>query len=273
MFKQLVSAFLLILISSSLFAKSTQNYITELKELHTKEHAYPLLSTKYPSITIPMAYGIQKQWVGYLLSQNSKVGYKAGLTSSESQKKFKTNAPIFGVLAPKKQYQNFAIIPKKDFHNLYIEAELGFRFKRSIKKPIESDYILKSLIKECVVVAELADIRLKTPSQAQLSDIIAINSAAASLVIGDAIPLSRIDDLSIELLHNKSSQFKANANDILDGQLAALKWLINATLEKGYSISKDDLFITGALGDMLAAKKGRYVINYGDQASLLFDIY
>ena len=49
-------------------------------------------------------------------------------------------------------------------------------------------------------------------------------------------------------------------------------WAINTALDQGWKVAKDDIIITGALGTMFSGKKGRYIVDYGDLTSVMFDV-
>ena len=58
----------------------------------------------------------------------------------------------------------------------------------------------------------------------------------------------------------------------MTGQLETLQTLINMALDHGWKIEKGDILLTGSIGKMVPAKSGRYIVNYGQQSSLVFDI-
>ena len=60
--------------------------------------------------------------------------------------------------------------------------------------------------------------------------------------------------------------------DALGDQWQAALWLVNTTLEHGWTIEPGQLIITGALGNMIPGKSGRYIADYGDMGTIAFEI-
>ncbi len=249
-----------------------ESLIDQYKVVLEKDKPFPVFVHQNQFINMSQAYAVQKKWVDHLLKSSTKLGYKAGMTSSPAQKKFNTNSPIFGVLLPKRTYKNFSVVPLRPYHRLFVEAELGFRFKTAITKPVDSLYILKKSISEVVTIAELPDMRFSTNADVKLVDVIMTNSGANTIIEGEPIPISAIDDLEVNIIENGKEISRERSGENMEGQLQALQWLVNTTLEKGWPVNPGDLFLTGAIGPMIPATKGRYVINYGDASSLVFDI-
>ena len=204
-----------------------------------KNDPFPVLSEKHSFIPYSSAYQFQKEWVDYLSLSNKKTGYKAGLTSVNSQKKYKTDSPIFGVLVPEKTYENFDIIPISSFHHLFVEAELGFELKADIKTPIETTYSLKKEDKKSVrAVAELPDIKFNELGSFQLVDLIMINSGSNTYILGSEININDVNDISVEFKHNDKTIFTETSNIVMADQYESLKWLIKQLLNHGYELKK-----------------------------------
>ena len=56
-------------------------------------------------------------------------------------------------------------------------------------------------------------------------------------------------------LFNSKVIQESSSGGVMEGQYESLMWLINNMLDQGWSVSKDDLLITGAIGPMIPAKK------------------
>ena len=65
---------------------------------------------------------------------------------------------------------------------------------------------------------------------------------------------------------------QGKAEDAMGDQWKALLWLVNGAIEKGYTIEPGQVLITGALGNMIPAKEGKYEGNYGPLGPLSFTI-
>ncbi|RAP31598.1 hypothetical protein DID78_00415 [Candidatus Marinamargulisbacteria bacterium SCGC AG-343-D04] len=258
--------------SSILLSSVFDSQIDFFKIANEKNEPFPVLSEKHSFIPYSSAYQFQKEWVAYLETLYKKTGYKAGLTSASSQKKFNTNTPIFGVLVPERIYYNFDIIPISEYQHLFVEAEIGFVIGRDITTPIKTLSTLKRSVASIVAVAELPDIKFSDLNSFQLVDLIMINSGSNTYVVGQEIDMKQANNIDIEFKRNDEVLYTESSNTVMNDQFVALHWLVNELLSHGWSLKKGDLLITGAIGSMIPAKKGRYVINYGDETSLVFDL-
>ena len=121
-------------------------------------------------------------------------------------------------------------------------------------------------------MAELPDIKFNKLGSFQLVDLIMINSGSNTYVLGSEININDVNDINIEFKHNGKTIFTETSNTVMADQYESLKWLIKQLLNHGYELKKGDLLLTGAIGKMYPAKRGRYVLNYGDKTSLLFEL-
>ena len=84
--------------------------------------------------------------------------------------------------------------------------------------------------------------------------------------------LADLNNLSVKAHYNSEVVSNYEKNTSSDDHLMMLMWAINTALKEGWKISKNDIVITGALGSMVKAKKGRYIVDYGENYSTMFDI-
>ena len=55
-------------------------------------------------------------------------------------------------------------------------------------------------------------------------------------------------------------------------QWEALMWLVRQRLQQGFEVKRDDLLITGALGKVVEAERGRYVADFGKLGRVTFSM-
>jgi 2-keto-4-pentenoate hydratase len=60
--------------------------------------------------------------------------------------------------------------------------------------------------------------------------------------------------------------------DALGDQWNAALWLINTMIEQGWTMEPGHVVITGALGNMIPGKPGKYLADYGDFGKIVFEI-
>ncbi|RAP29766.1 hypothetical protein DID76_03875 [Candidatus Marinamargulisbacteria bacterium SCGC AG-414-C22] len=250
---------------------STEAFLDQLKYAFEKKTTYPLISTQQASFNINRAYKLQKEWVEFLSKKQNKIGYKASLTSAESQKKFNINTPVSGVLFNTNIYQNFSIISLSDFKKPFLEIELGFYLKQNISTPIKSKEKLRSMISKITCIAEIPDLNVADSNKLTSADLIAVNAASKGILLGEEIPYqSKKDVLNIELIQNNKTVYSQSHKELLNTQIDNLFWLVNHLVSLGYTINKNELLITGSLNKAIPLKKGKYIINYDDISSIVF---
>ena len=234
------------------------------------------------------AYSVQKHYVELRQGNdenNNKnsdriIGYKAGLTSAAGQAKFAVSEPLSGVLFNSGTKPLSADLHRSQFGQLMVETELGFRLNTSVTTPIKSVAELKSLVGFVLPVIELPDLgfaKLGISQSAKLTgaDIIAANVAAHSFIFGPEIPINHTPDLnqlSVSLARDDETINQGKGSDALGDQWQALLWLVNQLIAQGYTITNEQVLITGALGQMLPAEVGQYRADFGLLGRLNFSV-
>ncbi len=247
-----------------IFSHYTNSYNTQ--------QSYKTLSELNVSVTLSQAYDIQQKLVQNMLTKQPKRGFKVALTTAQEQKEYNIGEPILGVLVADQVYKNFSIIPKNSFQDLWFETEFGFVLKADITKPITSLYILKKYIKSVHPVIEVIDFRFSRKNNIQIGDLIMANALSSSYLLGPELSLDLISNLVVKAMYSGDIVSNYDKPFLLDTYLTSLMWAINRALEQGWKVTKDDLIITGSLGAMFPGKKGRYIVDYGDLTSIIFDV-
>ncbi len=270
--KLLFYVLLLMLHVDVLFADVEKLLFSHYTNSYNTQQPYKTLTELHVSVSLEQAYDIQQKLVQNRLTKHPKRGFKVALISSEQQKKYNISEPILGVLVSDQVFNNFSIIPKRHFTDLNFETEFGFVLKDSITEPIHSLYILKQYIKSVYPVIEIVDYKFLNKKNVQLGDLIISNALSSSYLLGPKLPLKAIEGLPIKAVYlgKTVSLYDKPAN--VDDYLMSLMWAINTALTQGWKVSQGDLIITGALGKMFSGKKGRYIVDYGDITSLMFDV-
>jgi 2-keto-4-pentenoate hydratase len=244
-----------------------------LKLLNAYENNEPIPNlARETSIDMASAYEIQSAYVKLRLAKDAIAGFKAGLTNSESQASFGINRPIFGVLYKNGDFSNLPSISLKKYHHLMVETEIGFITKKPIKHTVNSVSELKEYIGQVVPVIELPDVGFATHSFTA-PELIAANTGSTGYIIHHGINLynNDINSLTVSLLHNGAIVNQGQGEDAMGDQWEALRWLVNQVLAHGWTIEKDNLLITGALGDIIPAKEGTYRAQFNDGALIEFN--
>lgn len=244
-----------------------------LKLLQAYENNEPIPNLGHESsIDMSSAYEIQAAYVKLRLTKDAVAGFKAGLTNSESQASFGINRPIFGVLLKSGNFSNMPTISLKKYHHLMVETEIGFITKKPIKQTVNSVTELKSYIGQVVPVIELPDVGFAMRSFTA-PELIAGNTGSTGYIIHQGIDLYNedINSLTVSLLYNDVIVNQGQGEDAMGDQWEALRWLVNQVIAHGWTIEKDNLLITGALGDIISAKPGTYRAQFNDGAQIEFN--
>ncbi|MCP4214250.1 MAG: 4-oxalocrotonate decarboxylase [bacterium] len=234
----------------------------------------PVLSGNYPGADRKTAYMVQKALVKALLVNNTCAGFKAGLTSEGSQKRFGVNGPVCGVLFAEGRYDGSPSIRLSDFKKLMLEAEIGFVVGKAITAPISDIKELRDCIRGVMPVIELPDLCFDQPGKLKGLDIIAGNVAVAAFIRGEEKPPGTLDlnAVSVTLLHNGNTLFTGRACDVGGDQWKTALWLVNTIIKQGRRIKPGYLLITGAIGKMVPGKPGAYTADYGNFGKITFEV-
>ncbi len=276
MLRQILIAWLVLSSIHLYSANAKPEFAQKLFNSWHQKKLIPLLSAHLAqNISSEQAYQTQKKYVQLRLQHDTILGHKAGLTSQAGQKKFKVAGALTGVLFDSGKLASDQAIMLGHYHKLMLETEIGFRLAESIDQPISNTQALKRKIASLVTVIELPDLGFSTQSPLTGNDIIAANVASNAILLGKEFTefsQLNINQLQVSLNHNGKLINQGRGSDALGDQWQTLLWLINHQVEQGYSLKKGQLLITGALGKMLPAKKGKYQADYGPLGTIEFEI-
>ncbi len=253
------------------YANSTKELCTKLVNAHANHELIPNLS-RSTNIDMSQAYEIQAAYVQNRLVKDKIAGFKAGLTNPDSQAQFGIKRPIFGVLFKSGDFSLKKEIPLTSFHHLIVETELGFITKKPIKQTVNSAAELKAYIGQVVPVIELPDVGF-AHDVISAPDLVAANTASTGYIIRSDINWygEDVNAITVSLMHDGAIVNQGQGIDAMGDQWEALRWLVNQVIAHGWTIEKDNLLITGALGGVVPAKPGIYKAQFNDGASIEFN--
>ncbi len=252
-----------------------EEIITAIIESRAANKPLPNPSGTMPGLTEDAAYAIQVKLVDAMDKKGKKVGgYKAGLTTENARKRFKAKGALLGPMFKDGSVESGVVIDRKDFIKLFLETEIGYSTKEKITKPVKDVESLKKLIKTVYPAIELPDIRFAEMKKLTVSDIIADAVGSSKYLVGPGIPMGKVDvnNVKVTLTLDGKKVNEGTGRDAMEDQWKALLWLVNGVVEQGWSITPDQILITGALGKMIPGKPGKYEAKYGDLGSVSFTI-
>jgi len=252
-----------------------EEIVTAVIESRSATKPLPNPSGIVPDLTEEAAYAIQVRFVDAMGKKGKEVGgYKAGLTTENAQKRFKAKGALLGPMFKEGKLESGAVIDGKDFVKLFLETEIGFSSKEKIAKPVKDVESLKKLIKTVYPAIELPDMRFADMKNLTVADIVADAVGSSKYLIGKGIPMDKADvnNVKVTLTLDGKPVNEGTGRDALGDQWKALLWLVNGVVKQGWTISPDQILITGALGNMIPGKPGKYEATWGDLGSVSFTV-
>lgn len=245
-----------------------------LIKAHNEGRCIPVVSYRYPGADEKTAYTVQKTVVEKRLAKEKCMGFKAGLTSEGSQKRFGATAPVSGVLFASGVKTGGAVIRRAGYKTPMLETEIGFVIGKPITRPLADKAELRRHIKSAMPVIELPDLCFEEPEKLKVLDIIAGNVSAVSVIKGEetAVESRDLNAVSVLLYRDGKTVNRGKGSDALGDQWEAALWLVNTVVKQGWKIEPGQVLLTGALGKMLPGVPGNYTADFGDFGSISFVI-
>ncbi|HEY6640642.1 2-keto-4-pentenoate hydratase [Povalibacter sp.] len=251
-----------------------QRVVTEVIEASRRSDALPLPHLIDETLTIAEAYRVQKRVALAQLRGAQPGGFKAGLTSAQSQARFRTDAPVAGVLPRDGLLPADATLRLSELRGLNIETEIAMRIGTPIRSRIPDANELRKHIDGIAPAIELPNLHFVALDQADAMDIIATNVGAAAYIVGDFVSPATRDpnEPTPRLACNGNEINKGHARDALGDQWEAARFLVNTMLEQGWALEPGQILLTGALGRMIPASVGDCSADYGNWGTITFHI-
>ncbi|MBT5903372.1 MAG: 4-oxalocrotonate decarboxylase [Opitutaceae bacterium] len=269
----LISLFLVV--PTVAFAQSTDEWSAAVLKSLERRQPIPAMGADSYNATERQAYEVQKIVVEKLIAGGDEpVGHKAGLTSEAAQAKFDVFEPVAGALLKSHVKNTGTFVSRRQFKGMMVEMEIGFELKLSIRAEPRDVEELKSKVRQILPIVELPNIHFDPSDKVSGLDVIASNVAAATVIKGRAKPIGTIDLNEIEatLTLDKEVIAEGVGSDAMGDQWEALLWLVRQRLRDGYEVKRNDLLITGALGQVVPAESGRYVADFGKLGRVTFSM-
>lgn len=249
--------------------------VAEVVAARDQGHPAPLLDRPEMPLDPGLAYEIQDRTVRQRLAGDLPAGFKLGLTTASAREAFEVDAPVTGVL-----WTGAVLSPREDGRYTLsladaalpmIELELGFELAEEIDAPLTDPAELRQRVAGVRPVLELPDLDFEPVGAPTGLDLIAHNVATWRYVSGPLLPESELPDLNtlrVSLYHEGEPVLRERAGVVMDDQWQALLWLVNALLERGWTLQPGQLLITGAIGPMLPLRRGEYRADFGPLGAL-----
>jgi len=230
-------------------------------------------STQLGHFDLARAYELQRAYVTHWQQRDSIGGFKAAVTAPPMQKAFGLPGPVTSVLFAKGERANNLSFPATDYRTLLVETELSFRLSKPVSTPLNDIEEARSLVARCSPTFELADPGFGN-AKFTGEDLVATNIACGGWIEGAAFDWQStdLDQLTVTLNRDAEILHTESAGSVMDGQWQALLWLINQTVNQGYTITPDHVLLTGAIGAAHPGQAGHHEADYGSAGSIAFQL-
>jgi 2-keto-4-pentenoate hydratase len=252
-----------------------EEVIVSIVDARASVKAFPLPSSRLPDLNIDKAYGLQRKLVEAMNAKgDAVVGFKAGLTSEKTQKRFGVSHPLLGAMFKSGELPPGATVDPKSFVRLFVENEIGYVVGREINGPVKDVAALKGIIDKVFPAVELPDLRFADMKNLKPADIVIDAVGSAKFMVGPKVPADGVDLTKVQVTMTRNGETVNNgkAGDVMGDPWKGLLWLVNAVVEKGWTIKPGQILITGAMGKMIPGRPGTYQGDYGALGKLSFTV-
>ena len=156
----------------------------ELAQAEKDRSMVPLLTARFPEMSIEDSYAVQREWVRRGVEDGRRlVGRKIGLTSKVMQEATGITEPDYGAIFEDQVYENGSTIEHSQFSNVRIEVELAFVLKEELKGPNCSIFDVLRATEYVVPALEILSSRIEMEGRT-IVDTISDNAALGAIIYG-----------------------------------------------------------------------------------------
>jgi 2-oxo-hept-3-ene-1,7-dioate hydratase len=227
----------------------------------------PLLTARYPGMTVDDAYAVQSLWRERGIAAGRRlVGHKIGLTSKVMQNATGITEPDYGVIFSDEVYENGASIRFDSFSNVRIEVELAFVLGRSLSGPNCTLFDVLDATDYVVPALEILSSRIEMAGRT-IVDTISDNAAMGGMVLGGTpVKVGDIDLrwVSALLYRNQTIEESGVAAAVLGHPAAGVYWLANKLAQHETRLEAGEIILAGSFTRPMWVEQGDTVhADYG----------
>ncbi|MDJ0376304.1 2-oxo-hept-4-ene-1,7-dioate hydratase [Cryobacterium sp. PH31-L1] len=244
-----------------------EEIVDELVAAATTRSTVPLLTTRYPDMTVDDAYAVQSLWKERGITAGRRlVGRKIGLTSKVMQVATGITEPDYGVIFSDEVYENGASIRFDSFSNVRIEVELAFVLGKPLSGPNCTLFDVLDATDYVVPALEILSSRIEMAGRT-IVDTISDNAAMGGMVVGGTpVKVGDIDLrwVSALLYRNQTIEESGVAAAVLNHPAAGVYWLANKLAQHGTSLEAGEIILAGSFTRPMWVEQGDTVhADYG----------
>ncbi|CDO08143.1 2-oxo-hepta-3-ene-1,7-dioic acid hydratase [Mycolicibacterium cosmeticum] len=232
----------------------------------------PLLTQRYPDMTVEDSYAVQNEWRRRGLAAGRRlVGRKIGLTSKVMQAATGITEPDYGAIFDDMVFDNGSVIEHDRFSNVRIEVELAFVLKAAIDGPNATIFDVLRATEYVVPALEILSSRIEMAGRT-IVDTISDNAAMGGIVYGgNAVHVGTVDLrwVSALLYRNETIEESGVAAAVLNHPAAGVAWLANKLAQHGDRLEAGEVVLAGSFTRPMWVHPGDTVLaDYGPMGTI-----
>ncbi|MFI6166255.1 2-oxo-hept-4-ene-1,7-dioate hydratase [Nocardia sp. NPDC051052] len=244
----------------------------ELAAAERDRRTIPLLTTRYPEMTVADSYAVQNEWRRRGIASGRKpVGRKIGLTSKVMQAATGITEPDYGAIFADMVFENGSVIEHDRFANVRTEVELAFVLAAPVDGPGATIFDVLRATEYVVPALEILSSRIELPGRT-IVDTISDNAAMGGLVYGGNPVRPNDIDLrwvSALLYRNETIEESGVAAAVLNHPATGVAWLANKLGEHGDRLDAGEIVLAGSFTRPLWVEKGDTILaDYGPMGTI-----
>ncbi|WP_422390784.1 2-oxo-hept-4-ene-1,7-dioate hydratase [Arthrobacter sp. N1] len=231
----------------------------ELLEAGRTRTPVPLLTARYPDMTVEDSYAVQRLWrQRNEAAGRTLVGRKIGLTSRAMQAATGITEPDYGSIFDDMVLETGCSVEWERYTGPRVEVELAFVLKDDLTGPGCTLFDVLNATDYVVPALEILDSRIEMAGRT-IVDTISDNAAMGAMVVGgrpvrpDAVDLRWVAAL---LYRNQVVEETGVAAGVLDHPAAGVHWLANKIAAHGDGLKAGDIILAGSFTRPVAVDRG-----------------
>jgi 2-oxo-hept-3-ene-1,7-dioate hydratase len=231
----------------------------ELSQAERDRATIPLLTSRYPDMTVDDSYAVQNVWRQRGVDAGRRVvGRKIGLTSKVMQAATGITEPDYGVIFDDMVFESGAVIEHARYSNVRIEVELAFVLGETLAGPGCTLFDVLDATTHVVPALEILSSRIELQGRS-IVDTIADNAAMGGMVVGGRpVPVDAVDLrwVSAVLYRNETIEESGVAAAVLGHPAAGVHWLANKLAQHGSRLEAGDIVLAGSFTRPIWIERG-----------------
>lgn len=232
----------------------------------------PLLTARYPDMTVDDSYAVQNEWRRRGTAAGRRpVGRKIGLTSKVMQAATGITEPDYGAIFADMVFDNGAVIEHGRFSNVRIEVELAFVLREAIDGPDATIFDVLRATEYVVPALEILSSRIEMAGRT-IVDTISDNAAMGGMVYGgNPVAVGAVDLrwISALLYRNETIEESGVAAAVLNHPATGVAWLANKLAQHGDRLEAGEIVLAGSFTRPMWVEKGDTVLaDYGPMGTV-----